>query len=96
MNQAQASDLNPRMTERPASSILELELKQGIKKNGLVIWLDSDDKYSAFVDRLSQKAERGDFPFPVLRYDGSFLELMLALENYGNGLHPEKLLVHMP
>lgn len=80
----------------PASALLELELKRVIKEQGLVVWLDADDNYSGFVARLAERSKSGAFPFPVLHFDGSFLELMLALEKYENGLHADKLLIHMP
>jgi hypothetical protein len=60
------------------------------------MWLDADESYKGFVRALQERAATGTFPFPVLRFEGSFLQLMLALEPYGNGLHPEKVLVHLP
>ncbi len=101
MNQVQQAALrsapsNPSASLAPASARLERELRRVIKSQGLVIWLDADGNYSKFVGDLVPRAESGDFPFPVFRFDGSFLELMLDLEKYGNGLHPEKVLIHMP
>jgi hypothetical protein len=93
MTQAQIIQPAPRL---PVSHLLGRELKRVIKERGFVIWLDADDNYSKFVDGLKARAASGGFPFPVFRFDGSFLELMLDLEKYGNGLHPEKVLVHMP
>lgn len=80
----------------PASARLEADLRRVVKEKGLVIWLDADDNYSRFVAKLVERSRVGEFPFPVFRFEGSFLELMLALEKYNNGLHPDKLLIHMP
>ncbi len=80
----------------PASERLEAELKRVVKERGLVVWLDADNNYSGFAVRLVERAKNGDFPFPVFHFDGSFLELMLQLEKYENGLHPDKVLIHMP
>lgn len=80
----------------PASARLEQELTRTIKAQGLVIWLDADGNYKRFAASLRERAEAGAFPFPVVRFDGSFLELMLKLEGFGNGLFPEKALIHMP
>ena len=80
----------------PVSLLLEAELKQTIKERGLLIWLDADDNYSEFARGLQARAESGEFSFPVVCFDGSFLELMLDVEKYGNGLHPEKVVIHMP
>ncbi len=37
-----------------------------------------------------------EFKYPVVSFRGSYLEVMLALEAYGNELHPEHVLVHLP
>lgn len=86
----------PALVLPPASALLELELKREIKEKGLVVWLDADSNYSAFAAKLAERSRSGEFPFPVFRFDGSFLELMLSLEKYENGLLPDKLLIHMP
>lgn len=80
----------------PASALLEAELKRIVKERGLVIWLDAEDNYSRYVAGLERRAQRGEFPYPVVHFGGSFLELMLALEPHGNDLHPDKVLVHVP
>lgn len=80
----------------PASARLEDELKKVVNGQGLIIWLDADGNYSTFVEGLVERSKAGEFPFPVFGYTGSYLELMLRLEKYGSGLHPEKVLVHMP
>ncbi|HVJ90606.1 MAG TPA: BREX-6 system phosphatase PglZ [Labilithrix sp.] len=78
------------------SACLEAEVTKRIASQGIVVWLDKDGHYSAFVDELEQRHAAGDFPYPVLGYRGSFLALMLALESHGNGLDPEPLLIHLP
>ena len=37
-----------------------------------------------------------DSPYPVIGFRGSYLELMIALERYGSGLHADHVLVHLP
>jgi hypothetical protein len=76
-----------------ASQRLAREVTKKVRDTGLVLWLDADRSYSTFVDALAKKAF--DFDFPVVAFRGSYLELMLALEPYGNGLYPEKVLVHL-
>jgi hypothetical protein len=73
----------------PASSTLRGELRTKVRERGLVVWLDAEGQYSPFVDSL-------DLPYPIVRLRGSYLELMLALEPYANGLLPEHVLVHLP
>jgi hypothetical protein len=80
----------------PVSQTLERELFTVIRQQGIVIWLDKDGAYTEYVDDLARRSETGEVPFPVLGFRGSFLELLLALESYGNGIERQPLLVHMP
>lgn len=79
-----------------ASQALELEVKNELRRQGIVVWLDKDKAYSTFVDELAARHARGDFPYPVVGFRGSFLELLLNLEPYGSGLDKQPLLIHMP
>ncbi|HEV8551546.1 MAG TPA: hypothetical protein VGQ57_21005 [Polyangiaceae bacterium] len=58
-----------------------------------MLWVDAERQYDAFVEALSDK--QLGFEYPVVPFRGSYLELMLALEPFGNGLYPEKALVHL-
>jgi hypothetical protein len=80
----------------PVSTVLEQELLGELRRQGIVVWLDKDATYSRFVDDLVSKHQKGDFPFPVVGFRGSFLELLFKLEDYGSGLDKQPLLVHMP
>ncbi|ELS34129.1 MULTISPECIES: BREX-6 system phosphatase PglZ [Pseudanabaena] len=78
------------------ASYLENDIKETIRRQGIVLWLDADSRYTEFVDRLITRHQTGDFDFPVVGFRGSYLEILLQLENYGNGLDPEPLLIHLP
>ncbi len=80
----------------PITAVLEAELKRELRQRGIVIWLDKDGYYNNYVDELIARYNRGDFFAPVVGFRGSYLEMVLALETYGNGLDPEPLLIHMP
>ncbi|ACC80910.1 BREX-6 system phosphatase PglZ [Nostoc punctiforme] len=80
----------------PITTVLEAELKRELRQRGIVIWLDKDGYYNSYVDELIARYNRGDFFAPVVAFRGSYLEMVLALETYGNGLDPEPLLIHMP
>ncbi|WP_292822740.1 BREX-6 system phosphatase PglZ [Nostoc sp. JL33] len=80
----------------PITAVLEAELKRELRQRGIVIWLDKDGYYNSYVDELITRYNRGDFFAPVVGFRGSYLEMVLALETYGNGLDPEPLLIHMP
>lgn len=85
------------MTEVGAvSRALEQDVLGELRRQGIVVWLDKDDTYSPFVDRLVARHTSGDFPFPVVAFRGSFLDLLFRLEPYGNALDRQPLLVHMP
>ena len=75
---------------------LEAQLTEQLRQKGIVVWLDKDACYTNYVDRLIERRDRGEFFAPVVAFRGSYLEMILALENYGNGLDPEPLLIHMP
>ncbi len=80
----------------PIISVLEEDVKQELRQKGIVIWLDKDAHYKGYVDELVKRYERGEFPFPVVPFRDSYLEMLLALEPYGNGKYPDRLLLHMP
>ena len=75
---------------------LEAEVTEQLRQKGIVVWLDKDSHYTAYVDRLSERHNQGEFFAPVVAFRGSYLEMILALENYGSGLDPEPLLIHLP
>ncbi|MBK1717209.1 BREX-6 system phosphatase PglZ [Thiocystis violacea] len=80
----------------PVSSALEAEVRTWVRRHGIVVWLDLDDHYSAFVDRLAALHEAGGLPYEVRAYRGSYLALMLALEGVAEGAERVPLLLHLP
>ncbi len=89
----------PRVTSPfggPVSAALETDLREFVRSHVVVVWLDLDCHYSDFVQRLiaARAAER--LTYQVLTWRGSFLELMLELEDRAGGCDPEPLVVHLP
>lgn len=80
----------------PIAQKLEEEIKRDLRNQGLIIWLDKDAHYSNYVDQLIDRHARNDFFAPVIAFRGSYLQLLFDLEAYGNGLDPDRLLIHMP
>ncbi|PKN56519.1 MAG: PglZ domain-containing protein [Deltaproteobacteria bacterium HGW-Deltaproteobacteria-14] len=80
----------------PVSDALEAELSELVSRNGLVLWRDSSGHYARFAERLAARAEAGALGFPVVRFEGSFLAAMLALEPHLDGADKGKLLVYVP
>ncbi|MFM7425262.1 MAG: BREX-6 system phosphatase PglZ [Elainella sp.] len=78
------------------TNVLEEAVKRELRQRGIVIWLDKDGHYTAYVDQLADRYSKGEFFAPVVAFRGSYLEMLLALESYGNGLDQEPLLIHMP
>ena len=64
-----------------------------MQRNGIAVWLDTDNNYSAFVDSL---AAAGSLPYKVRAYRGSHLALMLELEDAAGGIGKPQLVIHMP
>ena len=80
----------------PLTENLESELSSKLRNQSLVIWLDKDSHYTHYVDQLIERRANGDFFAPVVAFRGSYLEMMLALQDYGNKVTPDILLIHMP
>ncbi len=80
----------------PVTQALRTELLQEVTRQGLVVWLDKDAHYTDFVEELSRQHAKGDFPYPLVGFRGSFLETLFALEPYGSGYEKHSLIVHMP
>jgi hypothetical protein len=80
----------------PVSAWLEADLSKDINARGIVIWLDADDRFSAFVDRLAAARTAGDLPYDVCAFRGSYLELLLSLERVTAGAELPRVLIHLP
>jgi hypothetical protein len=78
------------------SATLEADLRTWVRRHGIVLWLDLDNHYSDFVDRLVQMRDDGSIPYDVLAFRGSHLELLLALEPLESGVEKTPLVVHLP
>ena len=89
----------PRLSELATMQLLTENLERQVSsqvRKGLIVWLDKDGLYTDFVDQLAEKHAQGKFSAPVVGYRGSYLELLLALENLQDGLDSESLLLHIP
>ena len=80
----------------PVSQVLEAELRAGVRKHGVLVWLDLDDHYSGFVDALIRLRAQVDLPYTVCAWRGSFLELLLTLEPEAGDTQKTPLLIHLP
>ena len=80
----------------PVSAALENELRRQIQRHGVVAWLDLDEHYAAFVDTLIGQRAAGQLPYEVKAWRGSYLDLMLALEDVAASKDPPRLLLHLP
>ena len=61
----------------PVSLTLEQEILGEIRRQGIVVWLDKDASYTQFVDDLAARHAKGELPFPVVGFRGSFLDAAL-------------------
>ena len=92
MNASHVSQLS----RGPVSAALETDVREWVRKHGIVVWLDADNHYTAFVDALVAARTAGQLPYEVRAFHGSFLDLMLALEGVAGGTEKVRLLVHLP
>ena len=75
---------------------LESEVTEQLRQKGIVVWLDKDAHYNAYVDSLIERHRQGEFFAPVVAFRSSYLEMILELDGYGSGLDAEPLLIHLP
>lgn len=80
----------------PVSSTLEADLRTWVRRQSIVLWLDLDNHYSGFVDRLKLLRGEGSIPYEVHAFRGSHLELLFALESLEAGVEKTPLIVHLP
>jgi len=84
------------MTLGPVSKYIADQVKFTAQRNGPLVWLDSHGHFSALAASLKQAHDEGEFTYPVVSFQGSFLEIMLDLKPHGGGLHKSGLIIHMP
>ena len=80
----------------PVSAALEADLRDWVRRQGIVLWLDLDGHYTRFVDRLIDAQNTASLQYEVHAFRGSYLELMMALETVGGGAEMVPLLIHLP
>jgi len=82
-------------TPGPVSQTLLDQLRREIHSRQTVIWLDKDQHYTRFVDRLQPRSLEA-LGAPTLAYRGSYLELMTKLAGCTGGTEKPALLLHVP
>ena len=80
----------------PVSATLEADLRTWVRRHGIVLWLDLDNHYSSFVDRLIRMKDEGAIPYEIRAFRGSHLELLLDMESLESGVEKTPLLIHLP
>lgn len=80
----------------PVSVALEADLRSRVRRQGIVVWLDIDGRYTSFIDRLKSAREAGALPYEVHAFRGSHLALMMALDGVAGGTEKVPLLIHLP
>jgi len=80
----------------PVSEALEADLRNWVRKHGIVVWLDLDSHYTPMVDRLVQARSAGQLPYDIKAFRGSHLNLMMSLEGLCGGTEKTQLVIHLP
>lgn len=78
----------------PISARLAERLAACTRERGIVLWFDRPGHYTRFVDRLL--ARQHELSYAIRAFRGSYLELVLALDNLAAEVDPTPLLVHLP
>lgn len=78
------------------SQAFEGELRQLVREHSVIFLLDKDQHYNLFFERLNAAAQAGGVPYKVARYQGSYLELLVALDGVEDGVDLTPLVVHLP
>jgi hypothetical protein len=77
-------------------SYLTNKVIDDLKSKGLCVWLDVNEDYSQYIAELKEQHNKGRFEFPILSFSGSFLEIMLELDEYFSSKQNKPLLIHVP
>lgn len=80
----------------PVSATLEADLRSWVRRRGVVVWLDQGAHYTDFVDRLVAAREAGRLSYEVHAFRGSYLALLLALDDVAAGTEKVPLVLHLP
>lgn len=80
----------------PVCRLLEAELRDQVAKHNVVLWLDLDSHYVDVVNQLRSLRKQGELKYDVCTFGGSFLELMLELEEVMGGVDATRAVIHLP
>lgn len=81
-------------TLKPVSEALEGQLRDAVRRNGVVVWLDRHRQYEAFAHELAGRKDTA--ALPVVPFRGSFLEVIETLDGRVDGADPEPLVLYLP
>lgn len=80
----------------PVSRLLEAEVREQVAKHNLVLWLDLDSHYVDVVNQFRSLRRQGELKYDVYTFNGSFLELLLELEDVMAGVDATRAVIHLP
>ncbi|UPU37482.1 BREX-6 system phosphatase PglZ [Geomonas paludis] len=80
----------------PVSAALEADLRSWVRRHGIVVWLDLDNHYTAFVNHLKVARDAGALPYEVHAFRGSHLALIIELDGVAGGTEKVPLVIHLP
>ena len=74
---------------------LESEVRDATRRHGLLVWLDKPAAFTRWVDGLGSRQEAPRFPYPVVGFRGSFLELLQSTAPLTTGIDRSPVVVHL-
>ncbi len=81
---------------QPVSAHIAAEVREFVRRHGVVVWLDTDGMYLELTDQLELARLLGELPYDIRLLRGSYLALMLQLDGVANGAAKVPLLLHLP
>lgn len=67
----------------PVSAALEGDLREKVRRHGVVVWLGQADHDTAFIDHLMATREAGRIPYDLHAFGESHLGWIVSLEGGG-------------
>ena len=74
---------------------LEQQVLEAARRHGAVVWYDPSAAFSAWVDTAADRYTANEFRYPVVRFRGSYLQLLTDLAEPTKGIDTMPLLVHL-
>jgi hypothetical protein len=74
---------------------LEQQVHEAARRHGVVAWFDPHGTFTNWTTGLAQRHQEGAFAFPVIRFQGSYLQLLLDAADLTKHVDVRQMIVHL-